>query len=182
MGNLNVGHGGTYDQANGGEFGRVAVLYLKWRLKGDTTAGANFAGPNCGLCRAPWTVQQKNLTLDGGTPPSTPPVTPSGPPPGEGGPACSAAYTVQNQWNGGFVASVSVTAGTTALNGWRVTLGLPGGTSVSSAWNAVVSGTSGAVTFTSQSYNGRLGAGQGATFGLQGVGNGSGATATCTGS
>ena len=44
MGNLNVGHGGTYGQANGGEFGRVAVLYLKWRLKGDTTAGTNFVG------------------------------------------------------------------------------------------------------------------------------------------
>jgi hypothetical protein len=29
MGNLNVGHGGTYGQTNGGEFGRVAVLYLK---------------------------------------------------------------------------------------------------------------------------------------------------------
>lgn len=45
-----------------------------------------------------------------------------------------------------------------------------------------MSGTSGAVTFTNQSYNGRLAAGQGATFGLQGAGNGSGATATCTGS
>jgi hypothetical protein len=78
MGNLNVGHGGTYSQTNGGEFGRVAVLYLKWRLKGDTTAGTNFVGPNCGLCHTQWTVQQKNLTLDG-TPPSSPP--PSSPPP-----------------------------------------------------------------------------------------------------
>ena len=29
----------------------MAVLYLKWRLKGDRTAGANFVGSNCGLCR-----------------------------------------------------------------------------------------------------------------------------------
>lgn len=63
MGNLNVGHGGTYTQTNGGEFGRVAVLYLKWRLKGDTTAGTAFVGANCGLCGTQWTVQQKNLTL-----------------------------------------------------------------------------------------------------------------------
>lgn len=63
MGNLNVGHGGTYDQPNGGEFGRVTVLYLKWRLKGDRVAGASFVGPNCGLCNTQWTVQQKNLTL-----------------------------------------------------------------------------------------------------------------------
>ncbi|MFG3556212.1 cellulose binding domain-containing protein [Micromonospora sp. NPDC047557] len=193
MGNLNVGHGGTYDQANGGEFGRVAVLYLKWRLKGDTTAGANFVGPDCGLCRSQWTVQQKNLTLDGGTPPTTPPPTtpppttpppttppPSTPPPT--GTACTAVYSIQDQWNGGFVASVTVTAGTSALTGWRVTLALPSGASVSSVWNGVASGTSGTITVTNQSYNGRLAAGQTTSFGLQGTGIGSGATVTCTGS
>ncbi|MFC4109230.1 cellulose binding domain-containing protein [Micromonospora zhanjiangensis] len=64
MGNLPVGHGGTYGQTNGGEFGRVAVLYLKWRLLGDRTAGQTFVGGNCGLCaNTQWTVQQKNLTL-----------------------------------------------------------------------------------------------------------------------
>ena len=64
MGNLPVGHGGTYTQTNGGEFGRVAVLYLKWRLKGDRTAGTNFVGSNCGLCSGTqWQVQQKSLTL-----------------------------------------------------------------------------------------------------------------------
>ena len=63
MGHLDVGHGGTYTQPNGGEFGRVAVLYLKWRLKGDTTAGETFVGENCGLCATEWDVQQKNLTL-----------------------------------------------------------------------------------------------------------------------
>ncbi len=86
MGNLNVGHGGTYGQTNGGEFGRVAVLYLKWRLKGDMTAGSNFVGSNCGLCGAQWQVLQKNLTLD--TPPSSPPPSPppSSPPPGSTGP------------------------------------------------------------------------------------------------
>ncbi|WFE53844.1 cellulose binding domain-containing protein [Micromonospora sp. WMMD1155] len=183
MGNLNVGHGGTYDQTNGGEFGRVATLYFKWRLKGDSTAGANFVGPNCGLCRTQWTVQQKNLTLDG-TPPTTPPPTtppPTTPPPPTGG-ACTAVYAVQDQWNGGFVANVSVTAGTAALTGWRVTLTLPSGAAVTSLWNGVASGSSGTVTVANQSYNGRLAAGQGTSFGFQGTGNGSGATATCTGS
>ncbi|MEV4282236.1 cellulose binding domain-containing protein [Actinoplanes xinjiangensis] len=168
MGNLNVGHGGTYDQANGGEFARVAVLYLKWRLKGDTSAGGNFVGANCGLCGTSWQVRQKNLTLDGGTPTDPPPS------------ACSAAYSVQDQWNGGFVASVTVTAGAAAVNGWQVALGLPGGASISSLWNAVATGTSGAVTVTNQSYNGRLSPGQSATFGFQGTGTGGGATVTCT--
>ncbi|MFG1884121.1 cellulose binding domain-containing protein [Micromonospora sp. NPDC049102] len=188
MGNLNVGHGGTYDQANGGEFGRVAVLYLKWRLKGDTTAGANFVGTNCGLCRTQWTVQQKNLTLDGGTPPTTPPPTtppPTTPPPTTPPPtgdACTATYAVQDQWNGGFVANVTVSAGSTALSGWRVTLNLPSGASVTSLWNGVATGSSGTITVTNQSYNGRLAAGQSTSFGFQGTGNGSGAAATCTGS
>ncbi|MFI7552552.1 cellulose binding domain-containing protein [Micromonospora sediminimaris] len=189
MGNLNVGHGGTYDQPNGGEFGRVTVLYLKWRLKGDTIAGTNFVGSNCGLCRSQWSVQQKNLTLDGDPPPTTPPPTtppttpPSSPPttPPGGTPACTAVYAVQDQWNGGFVANVNVTAGSTALTGWRVTLNLPNGASVSSMWNGVNSGTSGTITVTNQSYNGRLAAGQTTSFGFQGTGNGSGATATCTG-
>ncbi|WFE99653.1 cellulose binding domain-containing protein [Micromonospora sp. WMMD964] len=183
MGNLNVGHGGTYDQTNGGEFGRVATLYLKWRLKGDSTAGANFVGPNCGLCRTQWTVQQKNLTLDDTPPPTTPPPTtppPTTPPPSGG--ACTAVYAVQDQWNGGFVANVSVTAGTAALTGWRVTLTLPSGAAVTSLWNGVASGSSGTVTVANQSYNGRLAAGQGTSFGFQGTGNGSGTTATCTGS
>ena len=185
MGNLNVGHGGTYDQTNGGEFGRVAVLYLKWRLKGDTTAGANFAGSDCGLCHSQWQVQQKNLTLDGGTttpPPSTPPVTPSVTPSSGTGSGCSVVYAVQDQWNGGFVATVSVTAGPAAISGWRVSLGLPGGASISSLWNAVAGGTTGAVTVTNQTYNGHLTAGQSATFGFQGTGTGSGATVSCTAS
>ncbi|MFI6069249.1 cellulose binding domain-containing protein [Micromonospora sp. NPDC051227] len=180
MGNLNVGHGGTYDQANGGEFGRVATLYFKWRLKGDATAGRTFVGADCGLCRSQWSVQQKSLTLDDGTPPPTtpPPTTP--PPTGTTG--CTAVYSVQDEWNGGFVANVSVTAGTTALTGWRVTLTLPSGVSVSSLWNGVSSGTSGAITVANQSYNGRLAAGQATSFGFQGTGSGSGTTASCTGS
>ncbi|RQX18272.1 cellulose-binding protein, partial [Micromonospora ureilytica] len=99
-----------------------------------------------------------------------------------GTPGCTAVYSVQDQWNGGFVANVSVTAGTTALTGWRVTLTLPSGTSVSSLWNGVSSGTSGTITVANQSYNGRLAAGQATSFGFQGTGSGSGTTASCSGS
>ncbi|MFN8074607.1 MAG: hypothetical protein U0Q15_04185 [Kineosporiaceae bacterium] len=79
MGNLNVGHGGTYTQPNGGEFGRVGVLWANWQLKGDQAAGANFVGPNCTLCRGgQWQVQQKNLTLSTPTPtPTTTTPTPT---------------------------------------------------------------------------------------------------------
>ncbi|WP_119728152.1 poly(ethylene terephthalate) hydrolase family protein [Thermomonospora amylolytica] len=62
MGNLDVGHFGTFSQPNGGEFGRVGSAWLKWRLKGDTAAGRLFVGSNCGLCGTEWDVRQKNLS------------------------------------------------------------------------------------------------------------------------
>jgi hypothetical protein len=62
MGNLDVGHFGTYDQPNGGEFGRVGGHWLKWQLKGDLASKAQFVGANCGLCATDWDVQSKNLS------------------------------------------------------------------------------------------------------------------------
>jgi dienelactone hydrolase len=60
--NLNVGHGGTFMEANGGRAASVAASWLDWQLKGDAQAGKRFIGRDCGLCRDPdWTVQRKNL-------------------------------------------------------------------------------------------------------------------------
>ena len=62
MANFDVGHGGTYAQPNGGEFGRVAVAWLKWQLKGDETAGKMFSGPDCGLCKnTEWKYEKKKI-------------------------------------------------------------------------------------------------------------------------
>ncbi|MEU1602145.1 glycoside hydrolase family 6 protein [Micromonospora matsumotoense] len=115
-------------------------------------------------------------------PPTTPPPTtapPTTPPPAGNG--CTASVVV-NQWNGGFTASVTVTAGDTALNGWNVTIALPGGAAVTSTWSAQASGTSGTVRFTNVSYNGQVGARQSTNFGFQGNGTGQGSTATCAAS
>ena len=57
-----VGHGGTYREPNGGEFGGIAVAWLNWQLKGDQRAALMFRGPDCGLCVDPkWVVRTKNL-------------------------------------------------------------------------------------------------------------------------
>jgi hypothetical protein len=61
MGNLDVGHFGTFSEPNGGEFGRVGAHWLKWRLKDDPASGAQFTGPGCGLCDTEWDVMRKNL-------------------------------------------------------------------------------------------------------------------------
>ncbi len=60
--NLPVGHGGTYGQPKGGEYGIVATNWLKWQLKGDKEAAKFFEGPECGLSkREGWTVEKKNI-------------------------------------------------------------------------------------------------------------------------
>ena len=87
---------------------------------------------------------------------------------------------MQSQWPGGFVANVNVTAGSSAINGWRVTMTLPSGASIGNMWSGTASGTSGTVTVTNAAYNGRLGAGQTTNFGFVGTGTGAGATVTCT--
>jgi cellulase/cellobiase CelA1 len=81
---------------------------------------------------------------------------------------------VVNSWTGGFQASVTVAnSGTSAINGWNVNLTLPGGQTISSLWNGVNSGTSGAVTVQNASYNGTVAAGASTTFGYTANGNGS---------
>ena len=62
MANLDVGHGGTYSQPNGGEFGKVAGAWLKWTLKGDEAAGKMFTGSSCGLCQdAQWKFEKMRI-------------------------------------------------------------------------------------------------------------------------
>jgi hypothetical protein len=62
FGNLDVGHGGTYRELNGGDYGEVAADWLKWQLLGDATAARTFVGATCGLCTDPdWTVDKRNL-------------------------------------------------------------------------------------------------------------------------
>jgi hypothetical protein len=62
VGNMDVGHGGTYAQPHGGEFARVATHWYKWQLKNDSEAGKWFTGNPPGLSQSPeWTVKKKNL-------------------------------------------------------------------------------------------------------------------------
>lgn len=57
-----VGHGGTFNQPNGGEEAQVTREWLDWQLFGDAKAAKAFVGPDCGLCRDPqWTVSRKGF-------------------------------------------------------------------------------------------------------------------------
>jgi enterochelin esterase-like enzyme len=62
VGNLDVGHGGTYGKPYGGEFAKVATQWYKWQLKGDQEAGKLFTGAKPGLASWPgWVVDKKNI-------------------------------------------------------------------------------------------------------------------------
>lgn len=57
-----VGHGGTYFDPAGGDYGRIVVQWLQWRLRGDRAAAATFRGRDCALCRDPrWHIARKNI-------------------------------------------------------------------------------------------------------------------------
>ncbi|WP_442974201.1 cellulose binding domain-containing protein [Saccharothrix sp. NRRL B-16348] len=111
------------------------------------------------------------------TDPTGPTTTTTTTVPGPGG--CTASVSL-NSWNGGFVATVKVTAGSSAINGWTVTTNLPSGVSVTNAWSADRSGNSGTVQWRNVSYNGNVAAGMSTEFGFQGTGSASGITPTCS--
>ncbi|WP_307848569.1 cellulose binding domain-containing protein [Microbispora oryzae] len=112
------------------------------------------------------------------SPSATPSTSPSGPPPGGG--ACSAAYSVTNQWPGGFQATVTVTAGSSAISSWTVTWQFAGGQTVTQAWNATVTSSGSQVTAGNVSYNGSLAAGASTQFGFLGSATGTPSTPTLT--
>ncbi|MFU8850260.1 endo-1,4-beta-xylanase [Micromonospora sp. SL1-18] len=127
-----------------------------------------------------------NALNGGGTPPPTtaPPTTtpattapPTTPPPSGNG--CTGSLTL-NQWQGGFVTYVRVTAGANPINGWNVVLTLPGGATITNTWSAQPSGTTGTVNFRNLDYNGSIAPGQSTEFGFQGTGVGPSGTATCS--
>lgn len=60
VGNLAVGHGGTYWEPNGGKAAAAVVAWLEWQLRNDARAAKMFVGDDCGLCRDPaWTFAAK---------------------------------------------------------------------------------------------------------------------------
>jgi cellulose 1,4-beta-cellobiosidase len=100
--------------------------------------------------------------------------------------SCSVAYATQSEWQGGFVANLTLTnTGTTALTGWTVTFTYPGDQKVTNAWNATVTQSGENITAKNMSYNGNIAAGATTTFGWQGTWTTSDAaptSITCNGS
>jgi endo-1,4-beta-xylanase len=87
---------------------------------------------------------------------------------GTGG-GCSAAGTVQTQWQEGYVIEpVRVTnTGAATINSWAVTFTLPAGHTVQGSWNTALTINGQTVTARNAPYNGTLSASASTTFGFQ---------------
>jgi hypothetical protein len=63
-GNNMFGHGGTYNNDNGGECARVGEAWFRWQLMNDETENGKgmFWGKDCGLCKdSQWMVKSVNM-------------------------------------------------------------------------------------------------------------------------
>ena len=60
----NIGHGGDLGSARGGDFTKINLAWLNWRLKGDegATGKGVLAGASCTYCtNSAWEVKSKNI-------------------------------------------------------------------------------------------------------------------------
>jgi hypothetical protein len=140
-----------------------------------TGGGAATPTPTVNRTPSPTAKPTSNPTSTPITTPGTS-VTPTG-----GSGTCSASFHLDNSWTGGFQATVTVTAGSSAITGWTANWTWPSGQSITNSWNAALMlGTGGLVSAANMNYNGALAAGGNTTFGLQGNGNAVTPTLSCT--
>jgi endo-1,4-beta-xylanase len=104
------------------------------------------------------------------TPPSSTSPSPSASPTqssGSGSGACHVTDTV-SAWNTGLTENITVTNNSTsAINGWHLAFTLASGQTITNAWNATISPSSGSVTASNVSYNATIPAGGNTSFGFQ---------------
>ncbi|MEV6498051.1 glycoside hydrolase family 6 protein [Streptomyces prunicolor] len=79
---------------------------------------------------------------------------------------CSVDYKVQNQWDTGFTAAVTITNNGAAKSSWAAKWSYAGNQKVTSGWNAKISQSGTAVTAANETYNGSLGTGSSVSFGF----------------
>ncbi|GAA4934983.1 glycoside hydrolase family 9 protein [Streptomyces coeruleoprunus] len=84
--------------------------------------------------------------------------------------ACAVTYTVNNVWDTGFTATVTVrNTGPTAVDGWQLTWTYAGGQRVTSAWNATVTQNGSTAVARNADWNRAIAPGAAASFGVQGT-------------
>ncbi|NNN36252.1 endo-1,4-beta-xylanase [Streptomyces sp. S3(2020)] len=94
--------------------------------------------------------------------------------------ACTATYSVANQWNTGFTGQVRIACSGAALSSWKVSWTYGAGQQITQAWNATCTQTGTAVSCVNASYNGTVPDGGSVTFGFNASWSGSNPVPTVT--
>ena len=129
--------------------------------------GAGHSLPMSGMAAAAIAVLRPHRRPPTADPPSTPTrSTPPSPRPRRRG--AGSRYT-PNAWNTGLTANITITnTGTTAVNGWTLTLTWPGNQQITNAWNATVTQSGAQVTARNVPYNATIAPGAAVTLRLPG--------------
>ncbi|QIQ06811.1 glycoside hydrolase family 18 chitinase [Streptomyces liangshanensis] len=94
--------------------------------------------------------------------------------PAEAATSATATFSKPSDWGSGFEGRWTVkNTGTTTLSSWTVEWDFPAGTTVTSAWDADVTGSANHWTGKNKTWNGTLAPGASVTFGFNGTGSGS---------
>jgi cellulase/cellobiase CelA1 len=84
-----------------------------------------------------------------------------------------------NAWSGGYQGEITVRAGNSAINGWRVSWALGSGQTITQVWNGTSSTSGSTVEVRNASYNGALAANAFTTFGFLANGTPTTPSPTC---
>ncbi|XVS67513.1 cellulose binding domain-containing protein [Actinosynnema sp. CA-299493] len=88
-------------------------------------------------------------------------------------PGCEVDYAVQNKWQGGFTANVTITNLGDPVDGWRLAWAFPGSERFGQGWGATFAASGASVTASNVDYNRQIGTGGTASFGFNGTMTGS---------
>jgi chitinase len=94
----------------------------------------------------------------------------------------TAAFTKVSDWGTGWEGKYTITNGPATITSWRVEFDLPAGTTITTHWDAVRSGSGNHYIFGNAGWNGTLGPGASISFGFNGAGPGTPANCTVNGS
>ncbi len=129
---------------------------LLLRQVSTTDRHTTFSAQPPAATSAPTETAIPNPAVSTSIPATTPSVYPttSASSPGE---KCEVNYTVNTQWPGGFVATITITnLGSAPINNWILTFAFPQNQSITQGWNGSFSQTGTQVSIANAAYNARI--------------------------
>jgi len=90
-------------------------------------------------------------------------------PPASAASTCTVAYSVVNNWPGGFQVGITVTNNGAPITSWTLAFTFPNAQQISGGWSGTYTQSGQYVTVASMSYNGALSPGASTSFGFQGT-------------